>query len=138
VPAERQIALDVIGQRQYEPHGRGKVSLEPLAWDKPGPGTVMRATMTPQEAIDRGLAPPAGCDVVIVIFWARMGTRLPDPRYREANGEPYYSGAEWEFENAMEALQRLRFSSCEGRPFFLALASSPERARLFSGEAKAC
>ena len=89
MPAERQIALDVIGQRQYEPHGRGKVSLEPLAWDKPGPGTVMRATMTPQEAIDRGLAPPAGCDVVIVIFWARMGTRLPDPRYREANGEPF-------------------------------------------------
>ena len=86
----------------------------------------MRATMTPQEALDRGLAPPAGCDVVIVIFWARMGTRLPDPRYREANGEPYYSVAEWEFENAMEALQRLRFSSCEGRPFFLALASSPE------------
>src|SRR5215469_4016425 len=86
----------------------------------------------------RTLRRRGSCNVVIVIFWARMGTRLPDPRYREANGEPYYSGAEWEFENAMAALQRLRFSSCEGRPFFLALASSPERARLFSGEAKAC
>jgi hypothetical protein len=50
VAAERKIALEVIDQLQYEPHLRGKVFLEPVAWDKPGAGTVMRATITPQEA----------------------------------------------------------------------------------------
>jgi hypothetical protein len=75
VPAERKIALEVIDQLQYEPHFRGKVSLEPVAWDDPGAGTVMRATITPQEAIDQGLTRPADCDIVVVIFWARMGTQ---------------------------------------------------------------
>ncbi|MGH9453564.1 MAG: hypothetical protein ACRD2O_06295 [Terriglobia bacterium] len=103
VPAKRQIALEVIEQLQYEPHLRGKVFLQPVAWDKPGAGTVMRATITPQEAIDRGLPKPAKCDIVVVIFWARMGTPLPNPPYHKANGEPYYSGAEWEYENALES-----------------------------------
>ncbi|MGH9607743.1 MAG: SUMF1/EgtB/PvdO family nonheme iron enzyme [Terracidiphilus sp.] len=106
VPAERKIALEVIEQLQYEPHLRGKVFLEPVAWDNPGAGTVMRATMSPQEAIDQGLTKPADCDIVVVIFWMRMGTPLPNPPYRKANGEPYYSGAEWEYENAVEAAGR--------------------------------
>jgi hypothetical protein len=101
VPAERKIALEVISQLQYEPHLRGRLFLEPVAWDNPGAGTVMRATISPQEAIDQGLPQPADCDIVIVIFWARMGTPLRDPPYHKANGEPYYSGAEWEYENAM-------------------------------------
>jgi len=109
VPAERKIALEVIEQIQFEPHLRGKVSLYPVAWDKPGAGTVMRATISPQEAIDRKLTRPADCDIVIVIFWARMGTPLPNPPYHKANGKPYWSGAEWEYEDAVEsARQRKR------------------------------
>ena len=38
----------------------------------------MLATLTPQEAVDRGLPKPSPCDAVIVILWSRMGTRLPD------------------------------------------------------------
>ena len=106
VPAERKIALEVIAELQYEPHLRGKVFLEPVAWDNPGAGTVMRATISPQESIDQGLTEPADCDVVIVIFWARMGTPLPNPPYHKANGEQYYSGAEWEYENAVEAARQ--------------------------------
>jgi formylglycine-generating enzyme required for sulfatase activity len=106
VPAERKIAMEVISQLQFEPQFRGKVFLEPVAWDNPGAGTVMRATINPQHAIRRGLGEPAQCDIVIVIFWARMGTRLPDPPYHKASGEPYYSGAEWEYENALEGARR--------------------------------
>jgi hypothetical protein len=106
VPEERKIALEVIEQLQYEPQFRGKVFLEPMAWDNPGAGTVMRATISPQEAIDRGLTKPADCDIVVVIFWARMGTPLPYPQYQKANGEPYFSGAEWEYENAADAARQ--------------------------------
>jgi formylglycine-generating enzyme required for sulfatase activity len=110
VVAERQIALDVLRQLQYDPDLKGKVLLEPVAWDMPGGGPVMRAAIDPQEAINKGLPEPKACDIVIVILWARMGTPLPHPKYKKDNGEPYYSGAEWEFENAMQARRQ------RGRP----------------------
>jgi hypothetical protein len=37
---------------------------------------------------------------VIVILWSRMGTPLPD-NLRKPNGEPYLSGTEWEYEDAV-------------------------------------
>jgi formylglycine-generating enzyme required for sulfatase activity len=106
VASERKIAREVMTQLQYEPQFRGKVFLDHVAWDDPSAGTVMRATIDPQEAIRRGLGEPAKCDIVVVIFWARMGTPLPDPPYRKPNGNPYCSGAEWEYENAMEGARR--------------------------------
>ncbi len=54
MPAERQIALEVIAQVPYEPHLRGKVFLEPVAWDQPGAGTVMRATITRRRPLPKG------------------------------------------------------------------------------------
>ena len=102
VPEERHIARDVIRQLQCEPQFRDKVYLEPVAWDEPGAGTPMLATQSPQAAIDAGLPTPADCNVVVVIFWARMGTPLPYPEYKKENSKPYDSGAEWEFENAMQ------------------------------------
>src|SRR5262245_49665670 len=77
VPEERQIAREVIKQLQGEPQFRDKVYLEAVAWDDPGAGTPMLATKSPQAAIDEGLPTPADCDLVVVIFWARMGTPLP-------------------------------------------------------------
>jgi hypothetical protein len=58
----------VIEQIQCEPHIWGKICLEPVAWDQPGAGTVMRATISPQEAIAEGLPTPAECDIVIGIL----------------------------------------------------------------------
>jgi formylglycine-generating enzyme required for sulfatase activity len=110
VPAERKIALEVIELLQYESQFKDSVFLEVVAWDKPGAGTPMLANKSPQAAIDAGLAMPAECDIVIVIFWARVGTPLPFPEYKKENGEPYYSGTVWEFDNAMEA------SRLHGRP----------------------
>jgi hypothetical protein len=69
-----------------------------IAWDKPGAGTVMRATLTPQDAINKGLPTPAECDIVVVLFWSRMGTPFTDK-----NGKAYQSGTHWELMNALDA-----------------------------------
>jgi hypothetical protein len=63
------------------------------------------ATLTPQEAINQGLAKPSECDIVVVIFWARMGTPLPDD-YKKSDGSRYLSGTEWEYEDAESAAKR--------------------------------
>jgi len=103
VPVERKITLEVIELLQYESQFKDSAFFEVVAWDKLGAGTAMLASKTPQVAIDAGLPTPADCDIVIVIFRARMGTPLPFPEYKNDNGDPYYSGTEGEFENAMQA-----------------------------------
>ncbi len=92
---ERGLALKVIDQLPYDPTLRGRVTFEVVAWDKPGAGTPLLATMTPQEAIDRGLPRPSECDLMVVIFWARMGTPLP-PEYTKPDGSRYWLGTEYE------------------------------------------
>jgi len=95
---ERKIALDVIEQLPYRPTFREKVAFRVIAWDKPGAGTPMRATLTPQDAINKGLPTPAECDIVIVLFWSRMGTP-----FIHTDGIEYQSGTHWELLNAIEA-----------------------------------
>ncbi|MFC3892947.1 HEAT repeat domain-containing protein [Lentzea rhizosphaerae] len=101
VADERAIALEVLDRLPYEPALRGRVALEVVAWDKPGAGAPILATRTPQASIDSGLPRPRDCDVVVVLFWARMGTPLPFPDYQRADGQPYASGTEWEFEDGV-------------------------------------
>lgn len=102
VADERGIALRLFDRVQYDPLLRGQITIEAVAWDKPGADTPMLATMTPQEAINRGLPKPSECSIVIVILWARLGTPLPDT-YRKPDGSRYLSGTEWEFYDAMNA-----------------------------------
>lgn len=112
VTTERIIAQEVIEQIHYDPSFRGRVFIEVVAWDKPGSDTPMLATLTPQEAINQGLPKPSDCDIVIVIFWARMGTPLPEEfvkpeshRFTDPGGlaeTRYLSGTEWEFVDAFE------------------------------------
>lgn len=102
---ERNLALMVLDELPYDPLLRGRITIETIAWDKPGAGTSMLATMTPQEAIKKGLPTPAQCDIVIVIFWSRMGTPLPPDR-KKPDGTQYLSGTEWECLNALEAAVR--------------------------------
>ena len=68
VADERALALRVLEQLQYDPLLRGRITVETVAWDKPGAGTPMLATLTPQEAIKKGLPTPAECDIVIVVI----------------------------------------------------------------------
>lgn len=83
-------------------HLREKVKFELVAWDDPAARIPMLATETPQDSVNIARPRPANCDIVIVILWSRMGTPLPNS-VRKPNGEPYLSGTEWEYEDAVHS-----------------------------------
>jgi len=113
VADERALALWVLEKLQYDPLLRGRITIETVAWDKPGAGVPpMLVPMTPQEMIARGLPKPSECDIVIVIFWSRMGTPL-SPDLKKPDGSGYLSGTEWVYLNALEAAEH------QGKPEIL-------------------
>jgi Sulfatase-modifying factor enzyme 1/AAA ATPase domain len=105
VAHERQLARAVMDQLQSERAHRDRLKIEVVAWDKPGAGAPMPAQYEPQEAIDLGLKKPSGCDIVVVVLWARMGTPLSE-KHRKPDGRPYRSGTEYEFLDALGASER--------------------------------
>lgn len=105
VDDERAIARKVIEDLLYDPLLAEELVIRVVAWDKRSGNTPMLATMTPQMAISAGMPKPSDCDIVIVIFWSRMGTPLPD-EYLKEDGTPYQSGTEWEFDDAFRAAKR--------------------------------
>jgi hypothetical protein len=106
VADERALARQVLERLPYDPLLRGQVTIEPVAWDQPGAGVPMLATMTPQAAIEAGLPKPSECDIVVVIFWARMGRPLSLKEDRKPDGSPYLSGTEWEYLDALKAAEQ--------------------------------
>lgn len=110
VAQEREIVRQVLALLPYDPLVNWRAVFEIVAWDQPGSGVPMQATLTPQAAIAAGLPRPSECDLVVVILWDRMGTPLPAEEYRKPDGSPYASGTEWEY---LEALQASR---ARGRP----------------------
>jgi formylglycine-generating enzyme required for sulfatase activity len=104
VAEERALAAQVLDNLVYDPLLARQVTIEIVAWDMPKPGVPMPANLTPQMAIERGLPRPSQCDIVIAIFWSRMGTPLP-PQFRKADGSPYLSGTEWEYLDALAAAE---------------------------------
>jgi hypothetical protein len=103
VADERTFAQQVIEQElPKDPLLRGQITCEAMRWDDPNAPVTMPATLTPQEAVNRGLAKPSECDAVIVILWSRLGTPLQDT-YKRPDGSPYLSGTEWEYEDALAA-----------------------------------
>src|SRR5688572_10539798 len=91
VAEERLIARRVIGR--LEAQFGDVVHLDPVFWEH----EPLLATATFQEQIPR----PSETDISIAILWSRMGTALP-PHIRRADGTPYASGTEFEFEDAVE------------------------------------
>jgi hypothetical protein len=103
VAEERRLALHLIDSELAKlPALRGQLGFEPIAWDDPAAPIALLANETPQQSVNAARPRPATCDIVIVILWARMGSPLPDD-IRKANGDPYRSGTEWEFEDAINA-----------------------------------
>ena len=100
VSRERQLAREVIDQLESERAYKDRLKLEVVAWDKPGVDTAMPAQLEPQEAINEGLKNPSECNLIIVIYWSRMGTPLSE-KYRKPGGSRYRSGTEYEFIDAM-------------------------------------
>ena len=92
---ERKAVLEVLERIPNRPSFREKVTFRVIAWDKPGADTPMLATMSPQEAIDAGLPRPSECDIVITIFYSRMGT--PFTMHNTA----YLSGTHYELLDAL-------------------------------------
>ena len=94
---ERKAVLEVLDRLPYRSAYRERVQFRVIAWDKPGADTPMLATMSPQEAIEAGLPRPSECDIVVVIFWKRMGTPF---RYQ---GRDYLSGTHYELLDALSS-----------------------------------
>ncbi len=99
VAEERQLAREAIAELAREP-GFESAKLEVISWDDPQGRTPLVAQLDPQGAVERGLPKPSECDVVVGIFWARMGSPLPPGKYKKADGGEYLSGTEYEIENA--------------------------------------
>jgi len=101
VADERKIARELIEgelQKVSYPH----LKLEVIAWDDPAARIPMLANEPPQESVNNSRPRPSTCDIVIVILWARMGTPLPET-IRKPDGEPYLSGTEWEYLDAIKS-----------------------------------
>jgi formylglycine-generating enzyme required for sulfatase activity len=95
---ERAIVHEEIETLINRPAFREKVAFRVIAWDKKGAGTVMRFRMPPQEAINLGLPRPSECDIVVVIFWSRLGTS-----FTAADGQTYESGTHYELLDAINS-----------------------------------
>src|SRR5437899_849411 len=46
---------------------------------------------------------PGKTDIVVLVLWSRLGTPLPESKYRGIDGRVPVTGTEWEFESALAA-----------------------------------
>ena len=81
----------LVNSRTY----RNEVSLQIVRWDDAIHGTRMSARHSPQDAINRGLPRPQNCDLVVVMFWSRLGTPCV------VEGQKYHSGTHFELADAL-------------------------------------
>jgi hypothetical protein len=103
VAEERELARKLIKEElAVEPFIKGKATLEAVSYDDPYARVGMSSHKPPQDSLKKDLPLPSECDIVVVIFWTRMGTPLQKELKKE-NGEPYASGTEWEYEDARRA-----------------------------------
>jgi len=92
VGEERSIAQRVIERLKFRYAGR--IKLAPLLWEQ----LPLVATASFQEQIPNA----AEFDIVTMILWSRMGTRLP-ASFARSDGTRYESGTEYEFEQVVAA-----------------------------------
>src|SRR3712207_5783125 len=112
VADDRELARRLIEQQlRRDPSFRHRAVREAVTWNDPDAPTPMLAQLTPQEAVERHLPKPSACDIVVVILWARMGTPLPPEKYLKPDGQPYLSGTEWEYEDALRDRKSTRLNS---------------------------
>ena len=104
---ERNLARGLLkNELPSDPLLRRQIEFDVVSWDDPASPTLMPATITPQEAVNRFGPKPSECDIVAVILWSRLGTHLDVTAFHKPGGEPYLSGTEWEFEDAWNAQPR--------------------------------
>lgn len=103
---ERELAFSILKQLPDHPLLQNKIKIEIAAWDKHGAESPMLANLAPQKSIEKSQLKPSQCDIVIVIFWSRVGTSLSIYEYVKPDGSPYLSGTEWELCDALEAAKQ--------------------------------
>src|SRR3954462_5836520 len=109
VADERALVRRLLKEElSYDPFLRGPVTFDVVSWDDPAAPTPLPARITPQEAVIRFETRPSECDIVIVVLWSRLGTHLDLTKFQKANGDPWLSGTEGEYEDA-----------CKGQPEIL-------------------
>ena len=113
VAEERKQALQVLWDLQHDPFLRGQITLEAVAWDYPLGGVPMLAAMSAQDAVTLSRGKPSDCDIVVVILWSRLGSPIQEAMYAKAGGDGYYTGTEWEYEDAWQA------AKAKGKPSLL-------------------
>jgi HEAT repeat protein len=106
VGEERALLYQVVDRLRYERPVAAVVTLEVVSWDDPGGGVPLLASEDPQTTVDAARASPASCDIVIVIFWNRLGTALGRDHPGVRLPDPARSGTEWEYRLALEAAER--------------------------------
>lgn len=95
VPDER-LRADLVIDKLAQEYSRF-FSIESYRWEH----EPMLASGHFQDAID----PPSAFDIVILILWSRLGTRLPEKtgvrEYKGLDGRAPVTGTEWEYEEAL-------------------------------------
>jgi hypothetical protein len=92
VAVERE-RIDLVTRRLNEAFA-GLVEIETIRWE--------RKFYSSHAGFQDQIPPAAGSDLVIAIFWSRLGTPLPESFARMAGGERYPSGTAYEVLTAIE------------------------------------
>ena len=93
---ERQIAQRICERlnREFAYH----FNIEPVLWE--------REPLIATEHFQTMITPPSETDVVIVILWSRLGSFLPEDKFKGAITGKAVTGTEWEFEDAVHSYQQ--------------------------------
>ncbi|MCA9909382.1 MAG: SUMF1/EgtB/PvdO family nonheme iron enzyme [Anaerolineae bacterium] len=94
---ERDIAQQVIEQLQRDKEFYEHFQLILYRWDDPTVKLPMEAGETPQKSANVYMIRPSECDLVVVLFWSRMGTKAI------VDGREYLSGTHYELCDAQES-----------------------------------
>ncbi|BAT61709.1 photosystem I assembly protein Ycf3 [Variibacter gotjawalensis] len=96
VQAERE-RVDRIAQRLNAAF-LGAVHIETVRWE--------RSAYTADSTFQRQIVDPGACDLVVSIFWQRLGSELPPDFERMRDGRPYPSGTVYELVKGLQASQQ--------------------------------
>ena len=112
VAKERDLARSVVERLELDPAFRTRLKLDAILYDDPVVPVPMLAGSTPQEAVNRQL-PASACDIVVCMFWGRMGS--PPIRPLRPDNTPYLSGTEAEFDDARRAGRDILLYRCTAK-----------------------
>jgi len=99
---ERAATHAVAARLNADPLLNSFATLKVVAWDW-ATGVPLDALASPQVSVNRRLAPPEQCNVVVGIFRCRFGTPMPTSEFRRDDGSAFKSGSEYEFDRAWRA-----------------------------------